>query len=191
MTLGGCASVWLECASAHNSTMPLFDGTALSFDRQIGYDWRSYAQLLAAHPQLHGLLSFGYCSLFPQAFITPIVLGVLSTRRMDEMVLTNLLMLMAIGLIGFPSYHCAFGLLMIWAAWPIRRARYPVLALNLILIAATPICGGHYIADLFAAGLVTAASIRAARYLLALPEKRAARQPADFAPASGRLVPAG
>ena len=47
------------------------------------------------------------------------------------------------GIITFPSFHAALGVIFALALWPVRLLRWPGLALNLTLIAATPIDGGH------------------------------------------------
>jgi membrane-associated phospholipid phosphatase len=60
------------------------------------------------------------------------------------------------GIISFPSLHAALGLLFIFALWPVKWLRWIALALNGVMIAATPVEGSHYFADV-AAGLVTAA----------------------------------
>lgn len=63
------------------------------------------------------------------------------------------------GIIAFPSFHCASAVLNIWAVWRVRLARLPFLLLNLAMIAATPIIGGHYIADLIGGAAVAWATI--------------------------------
>lgn len=66
------------------------------------------------------------------------------------------------GIITFPSYHAALGLLMLLGGLAHPVLRWPVVALNLTMIAATPIDGGHYFVDV-GAGLI----IAGACYLLA------------------------
>lgn len=68
-------------------------------------------------------------------------------------------------IIGFPSFHCAAALLNAWALFDNRWFRSPFLVLNAMMIAATPMMGGHYIADLFAAMLVAAVAARCAHLL--------------------------
>ena len=67
----------------------------------------------------------------------------------------------AAGIVAFPSFHCAAGLLNIWAIWPIRRMRLPFLAVNLTMIAATPLIGGHYLTDLIGGAAVAWVSVLA------------------------------
>lgn len=54
------------------------------------------------------------------------------------------------GIITFPSLHAALGLLFIWAMWPVKYLRWAVAALNVVMIAATPVDGGHYFTDVIA-----------------------------------------
>jgi membrane-associated phospholipid phosphatase len=66
------------------------------------------------------------------------------------------------GMITFPSFHATSAILFTWAMWPFRRARWWMLGLNALLIAATPIDGGHYAIDLAGGAVVAAFSIYAA-----------------------------
>ncbi len=64
------------------------------------------------------------------------------------------------GIITFPSFHTAFGVLLIHAFW---RARWwvsvPAVALNLLMIASTPLDGGHYIVDVIAGAVIAGLAI--------------------------------
>ena len=51
-------------------------------------------------------------------------------------------------IIAFPSLHCASGLVYLWAGWRVRWLRPVLLVTNAMMLAATPIVGGHYVADL-------------------------------------------
>jgi len=65
----------------------------------------------------------------------------------------SFLMLMASGsegVITFPSLHAALGLIFALALWPVPVLRWFGLALNGLMIAATPIDGSHYFIDVFA-----------------------------------------
>jgi membrane-associated phospholipid phosphatase len=59
------------------------------------------------------------------------------------------------GIITFPSLHTAGGWLFIFAMWPVRYLRWVFLLLNLTMIVATPVDGGHYFSDVIA-GTATA-----------------------------------
>lgn len=72
------------------------------------------------------------------------------------------------GMIGFPSYHAVLALLLIWYFRNVRWLRWPVLVANLVVIAATPIEGGHHWVDVFAAGPVAVLAVIAARRVSAL-----------------------
>ena len=63
------------------------------------------------------------------------------------------------GLIGFPSYHAAMALLVIWYLRDVKFLRWPVAALNLAVLIATPVQGGHHAVDVLAAFPVAAFSI--------------------------------
>lgn len=84
------------------------------------------------------------------------------------------------GLVAFPSFHAASAILFIWAAWPIRWLRGPMLAMNLAMLAATPIEGGHYVIDLVGGAIVAALGIAALRLV---PPKPAGAAAAAHAPA--------
>lgn len=59
------------------------------------------------------------------------------------------------GIITFPSLHTAGGWLFIFAMWPVRYLRWVFLLLNITMIVATPVDGGHYFSDVIA-GTATA-----------------------------------
>ncbi len=54
------------------------------------------------------------------------------------------------GIISFPSLHAALAVILIWALWPIPILRWVMLALNVAMLAATPIDGSHYFTDVLA-----------------------------------------
>jgi len=54
------------------------------------------------------------------------------------------------GLIGFPSFHAAMAMLVVWYARELSTVRWFVLALNLVVLVATPIQGGHHVVDVLA-----------------------------------------
>ncbi len=68
------------------------------------------------------------------------------------------------GLLTFPSFHATSATLFIWAAWPIRWLRGPMLAVNLAMLLATPIEGGHYLVDIFAGMAIAALGIASLRF---------------------------
>jgi hypothetical protein len=63
------------------------------------------------------------------------------------------------GIIAFPSFHAALGIILARAFWHLRALRWPGLALNLAMIAATPTHGGHYFVDVLAGIAVGLAAV--------------------------------
>ncbi|EHR05519.1 phosphatase PAP2 family protein [Bradyrhizobium sp. WSM471] len=70
------------------------------------------------------------------------------------------------GIVSFPSFHAASAVLYMWALWPVRGLGGIAAALNLLMIAATPVIGAHYVIDLAGGIAVAAASIWAAKFYL-------------------------
>ena len=71
------------------------------------------------------------------------------------------------GIITFPSLHAALAVIIVAALWPVRLARWACVLLNAVVLAATPIEGSHYLADVLAGLVVAAVSLVAARALVA------------------------
>ncbi|MEJ0098118.1 MAG: phosphatase PAP2 family protein [Bauldia sp.] len=79
------------------------------------------------------------------------------------------------GLIAFPSYHATLGVLAVFAFRGIHRFFWPMAALNLVMLAATPVEGGHYSVDVIGGVVVAAASLAlasAVRRMLAAAASR-------------------
>ncbi|WGD51729.1 phosphatase PAP2 family protein [Bradyrhizobium sp. CB1650] len=70
------------------------------------------------------------------------------------------------GIVSFPSFHAASAVLYMWALWPVRGIGGIAAALNLSMIAATPVIGAHYMIDVIAGIALAAASIWAAKSYL-------------------------
>lgn len=70
------------------------------------------------------------------------------------------------GIVSFPSFHAASAVLYIWALWPVRWIGGIAAALNVLMIAATPAIGAHYIIDVVAGIALGAASIWATKICL-------------------------
>lgn len=79
------------------------------------------------------------------------------------------------GLVCAPSFHTTSAVLYTWAAWPIRRLRWPLALLNLAMLASTPVEGTHYLADMIAGAAVALLALTA---MTALARWLAARSPA-------------
>jgi membrane-associated phospholipid phosphatase len=69
------------------------------------------------------------------------------------------------GIITFPSFHAAAAALYLWAFWPVRWIGPIAMMLNIAMLLATPICGGHYFVDVFAGIAVAALAVVAARWI--------------------------
>jgi membrane-associated phospholipid phosphatase len=70
------------------------------------------------------------------------------------------------GLIKFPSFHTTSAILFAWALWPIRYLRVLAVVVNGLMILSTPISGEHYAIDVIAGGIVAAAAIFAAKWIM-------------------------
>jgi membrane-associated phospholipid phosphatase len=64
-----------------------------------------------------------------------------------------------VGVLTFPSFHAASAALYMWAFWPLRWLRLLLVSCNILMIAATPLAGGHYFVDVLAGIAVSAAAI--------------------------------
>jgi membrane-associated phospholipid phosphatase len=85
------------------------------------------------------------------------------------------------GIITFPSLHAALGLIFIAALWPVPVLRWAGVAVNALMIVATPVDGGHYVVDVVAGIAIAAAcwlAAQAAVRRLAQTGKAAAAYPA-------------
>lgn len=63
------------------------------------------------------------------------------------------------GVVGFPSYHTVQALVLIWYARHLKGLRWAALTLNIAVLAATPIQGGHHLIDLAGGGVVALCAI--------------------------------
>jgi hypothetical protein len=75
----------------------------------------------------------------------------------------NLLRL--VGVLTFPSFHAASATLYMWAFWPLSWLRPIIIPLNIIMIAATPLGGGHYLVDVIAGIIVAVLAILATQVI--------------------------
>ena len=71
------------------------------------------------------------------------------------------------GLVTFPSFHAASAVLLAWSVWHIPYLRFLGLILNILMLAATPLHGSHFLTDVLAGMVQAAVSIGAASALLA------------------------
>jgi membrane-associated phospholipid phosphatase len=79
------------------------------------------------------------------------------------------------GLVSFPSYHMAEVVLFTWAGWSVKWLRWPLLALNLVVVASIPVIGAHYFIDVLGGAVVAIVAIVGASYWIQLNSERTAR----------------
>jgi membrane-associated phospholipid phosphatase len=82
----------------------------------------------------------------------------------------------AVGLISFPSFHSATAAIYAWATWRTPVVRWIGLALNLLMLIATPIHGSHYLVDVLAGLAVAVAAVAGTAWMFG--RIRPARAPA-------------
>jgi len=78
------------------------------------------------------------------------------------------------GIVSFPSYHAAVAVIGVWALWPVRLIRWPVLLLNVLMIASTPIQGTHYFIDVVGGLAVSACTLLAVGHIRRLIHRHCA-----------------
>jgi membrane-associated phospholipid phosphatase len=71
------------------------------------------------------------------------------------------------GIVSFPSFHVASAVLYMWALWPVRGFASLSVAMNVLMIAATPVIGAHYMIDVIGGIALAAGSIMLAKRHLA------------------------
>jgi hypothetical protein len=90
------------------------------------------------------------------------------------------------GIVGFPSYHTVQALVLIWYARRVPYVRWGALALNIVVLIATPIHGGHHLVDLAGGALVAVAAVALADAIV----KRATIEGNPAIPAQATPAPA-
>ena len=65
------------------------------------------------------------------------------------------------GIVTFPSGHAAIAVACAWAAWDLKWARYPALALNVAMAVSAVPSANHYLVDVIAGVLIALISIAA------------------------------
>ena len=110
-----------------------------------------------------------------------------------EGVLRHLELLGLGGIVTFPSFHAASAVLYAWALWVVRGLRPIVILVNGVMLAATPLNGGHYFIDVIAGVTIAVVAIATARLvgrLIARRETGLALIPPIPAAAAEQLEPA-
>ncbi|MEP7222182.1 MAG: phosphatase PAP2 family protein [Novosphingobium sp.] len=77
------------------------------------------------------------------------------------------------GLVCAPSFHTVSAVVYLAAAWPIKRLRWVLVAINAAMLLSTPIEGTHYLSDMIAGLFVAVFAILAVRTGLRLIWSRA------------------
>ncbi|MGH6890145.1 MAG: phosphatase PAP2 family protein [Rhizomicrobium sp.] len=83
------------------------------------------------------------------------------------------------GLIGFPSFHAAMAVLVVWYGRRLRYLRWPLVAWNIVVLVATPVHGGHFVVDVIAGLAVVAPAILLTRRI-ALARRRTVQSAAWY-----------
>ena len=76
------------------------------------------------------------------------------------------------GIVSFPSFHAASAVLYMWALWPVWGFRSAAIAVNALMIAATPVIGAHYVVDVIGGVVLAAASILLTTYFFRILASR-------------------
>jgi membrane-associated phospholipid phosphatase len=77
------------------------------------------------------------------------------------------------GIVSFPSFHAASAVLYMWALWPVRGFSSVAIGINVLMIAATPVVGAHYVIDVIAGVALAAGSIILTNYLFRFASRSA------------------
>jgi hypothetical protein len=122
--------------------------------------------LSALFPAVEALAYFNVYPMIPtgQGFVTGIdrVDAFLAIHYANT---TTVPVIDAKGIVCFPSFHTACALISVVGAFSRRWLFWPVLAWSLLLIAATPVDGGHYLTDIIT-GLALSSMVLAAVFWL-------------------------
>lgn len=71
-------------------------------------------------------------------------------------------------LVTFPSWHAAAAVIFVLAAWPVKRLRYLLLGLNILMLMATPVQGSHYVSDMIIGATIGYMSFSVTRKIIAV-----------------------
>jgi membrane-associated phospholipid phosphatase len=121
----------------------------------------------------------------PNVNVTAFLLGQHDIPAVRDGSLRHLELLKLAGIVTFPSFHTASAVLFAWAFAPVRFFGPAALVTNALMIASTPVVGGHYLIDVVAGAVLAVAAIAAAQWLFvwlgrgATPQPRALSAPAQ------------
>jgi hypothetical protein len=129
--------------------------------------------------QMLGSAASDFPNIVPQGYLDTLAeVPLLRDGALRTLDLSHLL-----GVVTFPSFHAATAVLYGWALWPVRWARPFNLALNGVMLVATPMCGGHYLMDALAGVTVAVGAICAAGYggrIIDMLQQRRSAAPAQY-----------
>jgi len=115
----------------------------------------------------------------PEPTMEALRAGTLHAVRLDDLE----------GLVSFPSFHTTAALLFIWTVRRVPYLLWPALALNSMLIAATPLDGAHYAIDVAGGVAVAALALAATQWLCRRRPQGAPQADAAAALPDGALAP--
>jgi hypothetical protein len=87
--------------------------------------------------------------------------------------LRELSLMHLVGVLTFPSFHAVSAILYMWAFWPLRWVRPLAVIVNVVMLVATPLGGGHFLVDVLAGIAVALVAIGAARKISAFHAQNA------------------
>jgi membrane-associated phospholipid phosphatase len=88
------------------------------------------------------------------------------------------------GVVAFPSFHAVSAVLFAWAFAPVRGWGPVALVLNALMLASTPVLGGHYLIDVVGGIALAIASIAFAKWVSEYQGQRTAATAPAFAVAA-------
>jgi membrane-associated phospholipid phosphatase len=91
------------------------------------------------------------------------------------------------GIITFPSLHAALAVIVVAALWPVPVLRWVFLALNVVMLIATPIDGSHYFVDVLAGVVLAVLCLVGARAIAARAASGRTPRAAELAPRHVRV----
>jgi hypothetical protein len=80
--------------------------------------------------------------------------------------ITNILRLVPIDFVTFPSFRATSAVLLASALWQVPYLRYPGLILNILILVATPLHSSHFMTDAVGSMILAAISIASAASVL-------------------------
>lgn len=93
------------------------------------------------------------------------------------------------GIITFPSLHAALAMIFITALWPVRYLRWIALGLNALMIASTPVDGGHYFSDVVAGLAIAMTCWSLLAWMMGKDQTAIGTSPLPSIPESPTLIP--